>query len=104
MAYSQDRHTAQTGGQTVRATRARQGRTGRNILWVLVIGVALTVLGFAATWAWKAGDFASDQNNVAAQTAASPPFTSPRPDAASRQNYQKGGPLAPQNGGNPPSP
>jgi hypothetical protein len=96
MAYSQDR-------PTVGATRARQGRMGRNIFWVLVFGVALTILGFAATWAWKAGDFASTEPKNAAQAADSGSFSSPRPDAASRQNYQKGGPLAPQNGGNPPS-
>jgi hypothetical protein len=96
MAYSQDR-------QTVDATRARQGRTGRNILWVLVFGIALTVLGFAATWAWKAGDFGSADAKNHAQAANGATFTAPRPDAASRQNYQKGGPLAPTNGGNPPS-
>lgn len=96
MAYSQDR-------PTLGATRARQGRMGRNIFWVLVFGVALTVLGFAATWAWKAGDFAAADRNVPAKAAAAQSFAAPRPDAASRQNYQKGGPLAPQNGGNPPS-
>lgn len=98
MAYSQDRET------TVDVTRARQGRTGRSIFWVLVIGVALTVLGFAATWAWKASDLSSVQHRAGQQTTGSPQFTAPRPDAASRQNYQKGGPLAPRNGGNPASP
>lgn len=98
MAYSQDRSTEHT---TMGATRARQGRMGRSIFWVLVFGVALTVLGFAATWAWKAGDFAGP--NTTANTPAARTFDAPRPDAATRQNYQKGGPLAPQNGGNPPS-
>src|SRR3954470_17124273 len=97
MAYSQDR-------PTVGATRARQGRMGRNIFWVLVFGVALTVLGFAATWAWKAGDLASTEPKATAQTADAESFGPPPPAAASRQNYQKGGTLAPQNGGNPPSP
>jgi hypothetical protein len=97
MAYSQDR-------QTVGATRARQGRTGRNILWVLVFGIALTVLGFAATWAWKAGDLAGPNGQqTATSPAAAGAFHAPRPDAASRQNYQKGGAVAPKNGGNPPS-
>jgi len=91
------------GRQTVGVTRARQGRTGRNILWVLVLGIALTVLGFAATWAWRAGDFGSADARNHARAANSASFAAPRPDAASRQNYQKGGPLAPQNGGNPPS-
>jgi hypothetical protein len=96
MAYSEDR-------PTVGATRARQGRMGRNIFWVLVFGLALTILGFAATWAWKAGDLASTQPTSAAQGADAASYNAPRPDAASRQNYQKGGPLAPRNGGNPPS-
>src|SRR5947209_5039025 len=97
MAYSQDR-------QTVGATRARQARTGRNIFWVLVFGIALTVLGFAATWAWKAGDLAGPGGHqTTSDPAAAANFHAPRPDAASRQNYQKGGPLAPRNGGNPPS-
>jgi hypothetical protein len=97
MAYSQDRPTA-----TATATRARQGRTRTGLIWVLVLGVALTILGFAATWAWKAGDFgrASNPNDQAAQAGASN-FSAPRPDAASRQNYQTGGPVAPKNGGNP---
>jgi len=97
MAYSHEDR------QRLGATRARQGRMGRNIFWVLVFGVALTVLGFAATWAWKAGDFATTRPNDEAQPAQAQQFSAPRPDAASRQNYQKGGPLAPQNGGNPPS-
>lgn len=84
MAYSQDRPT------TVGATRARQGRMGRNIFWVLVFGVALTVLGFAATWAWKAGDFASEERKPAAKAADSATYAAPAPDAASRQNSQTG--------------
>lgn len=97
MAYSED-HT------TLGATRARQGRIGRNIFWVLVFGIALTVLGFAATWAWKAGDLASTQPRNSAQPAEASSFQAPQPSGAARQNYQKGGPLAPQNGGNPSNP
>jgi len=51
------------------ATRARRGRLSRNILWGLVFGAALTVLGFAATWAWKAGDLAPTAPNNAASRA-----------------------------------
>ncbi|MFC3067850.1 hypothetical protein [Phenylobacterium soli] len=97
MAYSSQERS------TLGATRARQGRLGRNIFWVLVFGIALTVLGFAATWAWKAGDLASTQpkNTPAPSEAAS--FNAPQPGAVSRQNYQKGAPLAPK-GGNPQNP
>ncbi|HEX3700015.1 MAG TPA: hypothetical protein VHV27_05010 [Phenylobacterium sp.] len=93
MAYSHDR-------PRVDATRARQGRMGRSVFWVLVFGILLTVVGFAATWAWRAGDFAGATPEHANKAAASG-YNAPRPDAASRQNYQKGAPLAPRNGGNP---
>lgn len=96
MAYSQER-------PTVGATRARQGRIGRNIFWVLVFGIALTVLGFAATWAWKAGDLASTEPSDAAGKADVAGFNAPQPNAVSRQNYDKGAPLAPK-GGNPQNP
>lgn len=96
MAYSQER-------PTLGATRARQGRIGRNILWVLVFGIALTILGFAATWAWKAGDLASTEPNNAPQQADVAHFDAPQPNAVSRQNYEKGAPLAPK-GGNPHNP
>lgn len=52
MAYSRER-------LPLGAIRARQSRIHGNILWGLLFGVALTVLGFAATWAWKAGDLAA---------------------------------------------
>jgi hypothetical protein len=98
MASSQDRPT------TVDPTRARQGRMGRNIFWVLVFGILLTVLGFAATWAWKASDLAATQPSNAAKKADAANFQAPPPSGATRQNYEKGGPLAPQNGGNPSNP
>jgi hypothetical protein len=97
MAYSHDR-------RTVGATRARQGRLGRGVFWVLVFGVALTVLGFALTWAWKAGDFASAQRATAPSADQASNFSAPRPNDVSRQNYQKEAPLAPHNGGNPTNP
>lgn len=89
MAYSQER-------PTVGVTRARQGRMGRDIFWVLVFGIALTVLGFAATWAWKAGDLAATEPRSAASKSAAASFNAPAPNAVSRQNYQKGAPLAPK--------
>jgi hypothetical protein len=39
------------------ATRARQGRSGRHMLWVLVFGLGLVILGLAAAYLErKAGD------------------------------------------------
>ena len=90
--------------QTIGVTRARQGRLGRNILWVLIIGTLLVVLGFLATYTWKAGDFASVQPGHAARETNAGHFAAPPPKAAVRQNYQEGAPYAPQNNGNPGQP
>jgi len=98
MASSQDRPT------TIDAARARQGRTGRSIFWVLVFGIVLTVIGFAATWAWKASDFASVQPGHAARQANAAHFQALAPSAAARQNDAKAAPPAQQNGGDPADP
>jgi hypothetical protein len=90
--------------QTVGATRARQGRLGRDILFVLIAAILLVVIGFFATWTWKAGDLASVEPNNVAKSANARSFDAPPPAAAARQNYQSGGPLAPQNNGNPEQP
>ena len=90
--------------QTIGATRARQGRLGRNVLWVLIVGTLLVVLGFLATYTWKAGDFASVQPGKAQRQENAGHFNAPPPKAAVRQNYETGAPYAPQNNGNPGQP
>lgn len=72
MTYSRDR-------PDIGATRARQGRLGRNIFWVLAFGILLTVLGFAATWALKARDLAATEPNNATQAADAQAFKAPEP-------------------------
>ena len=37
----------------VNATRARQGRWGRHVFWVLVFGTLLAGLGMFAAWTWQ---------------------------------------------------
>jgi hypothetical protein len=86
---------------TLGATRARQGRFGRHVVWVLLFGTLLAALGLFAAWTWRAGDLASTEPNNAREQVDVGGFRSPPPDAASRQNYQEGGPLAPSNGKNP---
>ena len=39
--------------QVMNATRARQGRWGRHVFWVLVFGTMLAALGMFAAWTWK---------------------------------------------------
>lgn len=58
-------------------TRARQGRSGRPIVWVLVFGLALTVLGFFAAYAWKADDLASTEVNNAREPQDAQVFDAP---------------------------
>lgn len=90
--------------QTIGVTRARQGRLGRNILWVLVVALLLVVLGFLATWTWKARDFANAPNQGQAPASAAQTFNAPQPGGAARQNYTTGGAYAPTNHGNPDQP
>lgn len=96
--------TRSTSRPTIDVTRARQGRLGRNVLWMLLIALLLVVLGFFATWTWKAGDLAGIEPSHAARQANADHFTAPPPKAAVRQNYQAGGPYAPTNNGNPGQP
>ena len=84
-------------------TRARQGRKGLPMLWVLVIGMALVILGFVITWAFHAPGLSSASQPYATQPSQAEAFKAPPPSAASRQNYDKGAPLAPK-GGNPSNP
>lgn len=69
---------------TLDVTRARQGRLGRNVFWVLIATLALVVLGFFAAWTWKSGDLASTQPNQAARQANADQFAAPPPASAVR--------------------
>lgn len=89
---------------TLGVTRARQGRLGRNVLFVLLAALLLVVVGFFAAWTWQADELASVEPNNATQQADARPFDAPPPASAARQNYAEGGPLAPQNLGNPGQP
>jgi hypothetical protein len=62
------------------------------------------VLGFFAAWTWNGRDLADVGQSSARHPADAQAFNAPSPDAASRQNYAAGGPLAPQNHGNPGQP
>ena len=74
---------------TVGATRARQGRSGRPILWVLLVGVALAAIALFGAWTWKSGDLASTEPNNAREAADARAFNAPEPAAINPQPYQK---------------
>ena len=71
-----------TSRPVLSATRARSGRYGRHMLWVLLFGTLLSALGLFAVWTWKAPDLASaNTNNPRVSTAGSATFNAPPPVA-----------------------
>lgn len=68
---------------TLNATRARQGRWGRHMLWVLLFGTLLAMIGLFGAWTWEASDFAAaNVNNDRSEAAA---FQAPEPAAQAQQ-------------------
>jgi hypothetical protein len=73
------------GRPVLAATPARQGRYGRHMFWVLVIGTLLAAIGLALAWTWKAPSLARDDAKIAAGRAQSAPaFNAPAPATAPR--------------------
>ena len=54
----------------VAATRARQGRWGKHVLWVLIVSTVLAALVLMATWGANSDRLGSVQENVRANTPA----------------------------------
>lgn len=67
------------------ATRARQGRFGRHVFWVLLISTALAALGLFASWFWRAGDLASTQPDQLRQAQDARTFDMPAPGPGVQQ-------------------
>lgn len=67
------------------ATRARQGRFGRHIFWVLVFGTLLAALALFAAWTWRSGDLEAGDRTPQVRAAGSQTFDAPAPDSVSRQ-------------------
>jgi hypothetical protein len=70
--------------QHLDATRARQGRLGRNMLWVLIIALVLVILGFLAAYAVKAPAFSNAHHPQVSGAAHN--FNAPQPAPTTRQN------------------
>lgn len=51
------------------ATRARQGRAGRPVLWVLLISIALATMALIGAWLWRSDDLAATAPNNAREAA-----------------------------------
>ncbi len=54
----------------VAATRARQGRWGKHVLWVLIVSTVLAAVVLMATWGANSNKLSSVQENVRANTPA----------------------------------
>ena len=54
----------------VAATRARQGRWGKHVLWVLIVSLALAALVLAITWAANSSRLSAVEGNQRADSAA----------------------------------
>jgi len=65
--------------QTLGATRARQGRFGRHMIWVLLFGTLLAAIGLFAAWTWRAPDLASTAATNDQQASDSRAFSAPEP-------------------------
>ncbi len=69
------------GRMVLTATRARQGRFGRPVLWVLMASTALAALALFGAWTWHAPDLASTEPNNARQPADARAFDMGEPAA-----------------------
>lgn len=67
------------------ATRARQGRLGVHMFWVLVISTALAALALFGAWSWRADDLASTAPHNARQPADAKAFDMGEPAPAALQ-------------------
>ncbi len=74
-----------TDRPALNATRARQGRWGRHVFWVLVFGTLLAALGLFAAWAWRAPDIAATEPTLLEAQQQSRTFDPPAPAPATRQ-------------------
>jgi hypothetical protein len=71
------------------ATRARQGRYGRHVLWVLLASTALAALALFGAWTWHAPDLASTEPHNATQPADAQAFNMGEPAAQQKPSSPK---------------
>lgn len=71
---------------TVNATRARQGRWGRHVFWVLVFGTLLAALGLFAAWTWRSPDLAATEPTQYEAQQKAQTFDAPEPPPPNPQN------------------
>ncbi|MEO8925620.1 MAG: hypothetical protein ABI306_00515 [Caulobacteraceae bacterium] len=71
-----------TGRVRATATRARQGRWGRHVLWVLIVSVLLSAAAMVGVWLWLSGDLTGSQHRSALTAHEAARFhTTPQPSS-----------------------
>ena len=82
----------ETGKPVLNATRARQGRWGQHVFWVLVFGTLLAALGMVAAWTWRAeshpGAAGPGQETVSGRAYDTPAPPSPTRQTPEPQSHQ----------------
>ena len=84
--YLGDRSTA--GHPVLGATRARAGRLGRPVLWVLIFSTLLAALALFGAWTWKSGDLNSANAAHNALRPQAKTFDAPQPAPITVQSGQ----------------
>ncbi len=79
-------------GPVVSATRARSGRWGKHVLWVLIVSTILAALVLMGAWGMRSGDLAALEGNQRADTAAEAVRGDTAPSAV-LQTGEQGAPL-----------
>lgn len=64
------------------ATRARQGRWGKHIFWVLIASTVLAAMALFGAWSYRASDLAAVEVNNGVQTPAEAQRYDTRPSPA----------------------
>ena len=60
--------SAQSDGPRLNATRARQGRWGKHVFWVLIASTVLAAIALFGAWSLRSGDLAGVEHNNGAKT------------------------------------
>ncbi|WP_091736711.1 hypothetical protein [Phenylobacterium immobile] len=68
-----------SGHPVLNATRARQGRFGRHMFWVLLVSTTLAALALFAAWTWRADDLAASNSDNGGMKPAARTFNAPTP-------------------------
>ena len=55
-------------GPILNATRARQGRWGKHVFWVLIVSTVLAAIALFGAWSMRSGDLAGVEHNNGAKT------------------------------------